>query len=54
MHDVEGRCGGKHDVSYDTLIKACDEAGDVTQAEHLKCMMLKSGVETNMKSATAQ
>ena len=54
MHDVEGRCGGKHEVSYDTLIEACAEAGDVTQAEHLKGMMLKAGVETNMKAATAQ
>jgi len=41
-------------MSYSTVIEACAGADDVAQAEHLMCMMLKAGVETNMKSATAR
>ena len=30
------------------MIKACAEAGHVTEAEHSLCMMLKSGVDNSL------
>ena len=34
-------------ISYNTVIKACAEAGDVARAEHWMSVMLKAGVEAN-------